>query len=139
MLITVSVAKTATSKRFVDHGNGTVTDTKSGLMWVKNPLEVFPDKMRWKVASGKCRALNLQGVSGWRVPSKEELLSLLDLTQPGGLPKNHPFIGVQAGDYWSSTLQTDDPKYGWYVDFLQGNVKTRDVMMPTYVWPVRNV
>jgi len=38
--------------RFVDNGDGTVTDKKTGLMWVKNPHTDLPDA--FKAFSAQC-------------------------------------------------------------------------------------
>ena len=55
--------------RFVDNGDGTVTDTKRGVMWQKgdNGKEVtFEDAQRY------CRTLQLGGYDGWRLPRADE-------------------------------------------------------------------
>ena len=41
-------------------------------MWTKN---VGP-KMRWEQAPGYCRGLALEGYTGWRLPTLEELSTL---------------------------------------------------------------
>ena len=56
-------------KRFVDNGDGTVTDTRRNLMWQKgdNGKEVS-----FKEAENYCRSLRLGGHTDWRLPSPEE-------------------------------------------------------------------
>ena len=56
--------------RFVDNGDGTVTDTKQHLMWQKgdNGKEVaFGEALEY------CTTLRLGGYTGWRLPLPEEL------------------------------------------------------------------
>ena len=63
---------------FMDNGNGTVSDHVTGLMWEKNgSLSV----MTWKEAKAYVYQLNLQnfaGYSDWRLPTLEELASLME-------------------------------------------------------------
>ncbi len=56
--------------RFVDNGDGTITDTKRKIMWQKgdNGKEVtFEDAEKY------CKALRLGGHTDWRLPDPEEL------------------------------------------------------------------
>jgi hypothetical protein len=56
-------------KRFVDNGDGTVTDTKLNLMWQKgdNGKEVS-----FEEAENYCKSLRLGGYSDWRLPNPDE-------------------------------------------------------------------
>jgi hypothetical protein len=55
--------------RFVDNGDGTVTDTKRKIMWQKadNGKEVT-----FEEAQKYCRTLRLGGYVDWRLPNPEE-------------------------------------------------------------------
>ena len=67
----------AAQNRFIDNGNGTVTDTRSGLMWAQtdNQEDIF-----WKQANQWIQdrfAGNLdQKYKNWRLPTVAELQSL---------------------------------------------------------------
>lgn len=60
----------ASAGRFVDNGDGTVTDTKRSLVWQKcdNGKEVT-----FEQALEYCRNLSLGGHSDWRLPKPEEV------------------------------------------------------------------
>jgi hypothetical protein len=60
--------------RFVDNGDGTVTDKKYGLVWSKKNF----GKMTWREAVDYCRENrgNLPG-SGWHLPTIDELRTLI--------------------------------------------------------------
>ncbi len=60
---------------FTDSGNGTVSDTATGLMWQQSEA---PKAMNWQSALGYCSALNLAGYNDWRLPNAKELQSLVD-------------------------------------------------------------
>ncbi|HMK49858.1 MAG TPA: DUF1566 domain-containing protein [Thermodesulfovibrionales bacterium] len=107
-----------TSRRFVDNGNGTVTDSNTGLMWQQGEDR----SMSWEEAISGCERLSLGGHSDWRLPNIKELESLTDHTRYGPsidgavFPDAHPFL------YWSSTTYSGDPSYAWYVVFQYGSV-----------------
>ena len=55
--------------RFVDHGDGTVTDTTRKIMWQKgdNAREVT-----FEQAQAYCKTLRLGGYADWRLPTPDE-------------------------------------------------------------------
>ena len=107
---------------YTDNGNGTVTDSNTGFVWQKTPQ---PDRLQFADAIGYCAALDLGGLSDWRVPTIKELYSLADfrgelLKPEDGSPT--PYIDTTAfdfeypkgqmafaGQYWSSTLFVKGP------------------------------
>jgi len=63
---------------FVDNGDGTVTDKVTGLMWQKGGS---PSEMKFDTAGKYVEELNSSrfgGYSDWRLPTMEELCSLLE-------------------------------------------------------------
>jgi hypothetical protein len=56
--------------RFVDNGDGTITDTKRKIMWQRgdNGKEVT-----FEVAEKYCKTLRVGGHADWRLPNPEEL------------------------------------------------------------------
>lgn len=61
------------TERFVDNGNGTVTDSKTGLMWVAKDNGI---PINWPDAVEYCKKLSTGGHSDWRMPTLTELQSL---------------------------------------------------------------
>jgi hypothetical protein len=62
---------------FVDNGDGTITDQATGLMWEKKGSE---KEKSWYSAEKYVKKLNEEkfaGYSDWRIPTIEELYSLL--------------------------------------------------------------
>ena len=121
------------SVRFVDNGDGTVTDNSTGLMWEKkstdpgsgtdfsNPHDVdnyytwsagttapigtaftdFLDKLNGQAGIG------FAGHWDWRLPTREELQGILELSRPecglGGRCIDPVFGPTQSNFYWSFT------------------------------------
>jgi hypothetical protein len=106
-----------------DNGNGTVTDSNTGLMWQQGE----PGNMTWTDALSYCDALILGGNSGWRVPNVKELLSIVDYASTSSATINTTFFpNVNTGTmYWSSTTDVssntgNNAKYAWGVSFGGG-------------------
>jgi hypothetical protein len=63
--------------------NQTVRDNISGLVWQASVDTTASGQMTWQAAKTYCAQLTLAG-GGWRLPSRIELVSILDVTQPSG-------------------------------------------------------
>ena len=59
------------------NGNKVVTDSATGLVWQKD----YVLKGEWKQALNYCESLVYAGYSDWRLPNKNELLSLINYRQ----------------------------------------------------------
>ena len=55
-------------------GEGTVTDTNNGLMWQQETI----GPMTWEETLSYCEDLQLSGYDDWRLPSINELHSIVD-------------------------------------------------------------
>ena len=121
--------------RFIDHGDGTITDNQTGLTWLKD-ANYFKKIMPWKKAINICKSLG----GGWRLPERFELEGLLDLARHDpALPQGHPFTNVQSAYYWSATTYAYGTSRAWIVfmryGYVHGSSKTYGSY---YVWPVRD-
>ncbi len=122
--------------RFVDHGDGTVTDKLTGLMWIKGETV----QVTWQSALYYVKTLNTGGHTDWRLPNVNELRSLVDYSQTEpSLPQGHPFTDVVASFYWSSTASTNGTGGAWGVDFGNGSVNKGKNADGYYVRAVRNI
>jgi hypothetical protein len=134
--------------RFTDHGDGTVTDNLTGLMWLKD-ANCF-ENMAWQAALDKVSDLNADpggyscggytaGYTDWRLPNRKELRSLTDFSETNpALPSGHPFLNVQSDEYWSSTSCVESPVEALRVGMDDGSVgRSRKTERDYYVWPVR--
>jgi hypothetical protein len=125
--------------RFVDHGDGTITDKVTRLMWSKDARQI-PGKMNWRDAIEACNDMGLADHDNWRMPNVRELLSLIDFgAYNPALPKGHPFSHVKPSDlYWSSTTSMPDSAVAWTVSIMSGSARRYDKTNNlVYVWPVR--
>ncbi|MBC8232093.1 DUF1566 domain-containing protein [bacterium] len=126
------------SERFVlVMGGEAVLDKETGLTWAKD-ANLTNGIITWQNAIDYCANLSLGGRKGWRLPTREELASLIDSSQSNpALPIVHPFINVDFGGYWSSTDYEGNSANAWSVYMHDGHVPPSDKNGSLYVWPVR--
>jgi len=117
-----------------------VLDRETGLVWEKNPSATSLGTTSWASACNHCYPRQVGGRKGWRLPTIEELASLVDTSNFNpALPTGHLFINVQSHYYWSSSTDVSDASYAWVVDFANGYVASngKSVEYNHYVWCVR--
>ena len=85
----------------VDNGDGTVTDTKTGLMWQKAEAGT----KTWKEAIAYCESLVLAGHSDWRLPDLNELQSIVDSIGDNPSIYRTAFPDTTSYTFWSSTTK----------------------------------
>ncbi|GFO54396.1 hypothetical protein GMSM_14030 [Geomonas sp. Red276] len=125
-----------TSPRFVDNGNGTLSDTVTGLTWLKKADCISGN---WSgsltavnaLSSGQCGLTDGSAPGDWRMPNRNEMLSLADRAPT--FPIANYFNGIPGPDgvtvtfapvfqsfqvftyYWTSTSYQPDPGEAWSV------------------------
>ena len=155
----------ATGNRFVDCGNGTVTDTTTGLIWLKDAdclgFAKWADAnaAAANLAEGDCGLTDGSSAGDWRLPTLEcpsglscvladatgEFASIFAPSCPAPfIPdtvgsdcwgEGYPFSGVQSDTYWSSMEGFGDGAWGVYLG--DGRVLTFNKTNDFWVWPVR--
>jgi len=137
--------------RFVDNRDGTITDTKTNLMWVKNGWRLdFLSAVTWSKAVEKSETFRLGKYTNWRLPTREEWESLIDTEkQYPALIEPNPFENIIVHmPYWSKTEFTFGPKYrsstlspihAYIVMLYFGNFNFQNKKDRAFVLPVRSM
>ncbi|CAN2042378.1 hypothetical protein GMMP15_790006 [Candidatus Magnetomoraceae bacterium gMMP-15] len=125
---------------FKDNGNYTITDRATGLMWQKAGS---PDMMPWSEVHEYIKKLNQKkyaGYSDWRLPSLEEVSSLIKPHKTNGVYIDPIFSEKQGICCTSDTCNYDNIIIPWFVSFLRGviNCNTYNVITIYCVKAVRS-
>jgi hypothetical protein len=134
--------KLPSASRFIilsDWGNAAVLDKETGLVWERAPSR---SKFDWKNAQYYCNNLSVANRKGWRVPTVQELASLVDMSVPPPgptLPPGHPFYVLLSDPYfwWSENTSFELDANAWGVRFDDGRVGGNPKNYSSFVWCVR--
>lgn len=137
--------------RYVDNGDGTVSDLTTGLMWEKKTTDGsvhdVGNAYAWSVSGSapdgpafttflyslNTGTFDTRIITGcfanhcdWRLPTVEELLGILDLSLPGcGLAPFpaciDPIFGPTQDSLYWSATNGTDPTMAWRVSFMDGD------------------
>ncbi len=102
---------------------GVVVDDVTGLMWqrsVTGRLQTFTGAER------ECEQLSLAGYDDWRLPSRIELVSILDGTRTQPSIDVNAFPGTPNHWFWTSSPAVEEPDSAWYVYFYFGYPKIEE-------------
>jgi hypothetical protein len=120
---------------YTDNKDGTVTDNLTGLMWQQT---VPTGTYTWSQAVAFCPTLKLAGHSDWRLPSRIELVSIVDFGVTSGATINATYFpSTPAGWFWSSSPLAGSSSNAWYVSFNLGYTYYLDVSVSSNVRCVR--
>jgi hypothetical protein len=103
--------------------DGVVIDRVTGLMWQRKLPNTF---LTFDQAQRHCDELTLAGHQDWRLPSRIELVSLIDTTRTQPAIDLQVFPDTPSDWFWTSSPAVDDPSAAWYVYFYFGYPKTDD-------------
>jgi hypothetical protein len=102
---------------YSDNGDGTVTDNVTGLMWQQI---VSTDTYTWADAVRLCPTLTLAGHDDWRLPSRIELVSIVDDSLTDATTDSATFPDTPAGYFWTSSRLAGSLTDAWTVVFNGG-------------------
>ena len=123
--------------RFVDNGNGTVTDNLTGLVWQQSPSSTY---RTWADALTYCTDLTLGGYTDWRLPNLNELESVVNRGQSNlatwlNSPGQKFFIVLTI--VWSSNTSPGNTAWAWIVSMANGDFQPQE-KQAGQVWAVRS-
>lgn len=105
--------------RFIDNGDGTITDNATGLMWQKGENQ----RMDLNSAKQECKKMRLGGYDDWRVPNIKEINTILNLSYDNNwwyFKNVFPADGLEPPllHYFSSSSFKNH--YAWVTNFCFG-------------------
>jgi hypothetical protein len=146
----VQPEKTPPQPRF-ERASLVLKDNKTGLVWPLN-ADIAGRTFSWGDAQDYVVRLNLEkyaGFSDWRVPSLEEIESLIEHVRTTGFMGGNSegtvasrlqemgVQNVQSEGYWTSTTNIYYSAEAWYVAMTNGTGSVGDKALYFSLWPVR--
>jgi hypothetical protein len=157
----------STANRFVDCGNGTVTDKATGLIWLKDAGCL--GRQTWSearssaaaLADGRCGLTDNSSPGDWRLPTLEcpdvywcsisaasgEFATVLapdcatvhvfDTSGNGCWSDGDPFLRLRQSEYWSNTPHRGNLNAAWIAFMKSSVIYAMDKSADANVWPVR--
>lgn len=150
-----SAAASSRPARFKDNGDGTLTDSRTGLIWLKNANcgSFFEgdqgggrNSRSWhearvaasRLADGFCGLKDGSKAGEWRLPTRDELL---DISKNAGSKEvwttGDAFTGLQSFYYWSATQGDLYQDYAFYVGITYGMDSHAFQLNSFHVLPLR--
>lgn len=124
-----NITASTPTQRFSDHGNGTLTDQQTGLMWRKCLEGQDGDgcygnavPFQWGQVSQQASTLNshrFAGYADWRVPTDRELASISEKQCQSPAVNLKVFPRMLPISLWSSVA---DGANAWGFDFNRGQI-----------------
>jgi len=163
----ITAKRDCSGGRYEYNGDGTVSDCRSGLIWLKNANCTdtsggivkssgnlyWADVGTWTAALGNgiCGLTDGSVAGDWRMPTKTEWMAMVAsgrkqgftspvLTNSTGTAKwtpGDPFDNVQADWYWASNTYAEFSSHAWAVSMIDGHVHYYAKDYYYYAWPVR--
>lgn len=136
-----------------EHADRTLIDNKTGLVWTLD-ANVAERQFSWNGAFDGIEVLvnreRYAGFKDWRMPTREELLTLVELAKSQGFDgssadrspraglRSIGFKNVQDDAYWSSSENRFYAAEAWIVDMSVGEAAYADKSLYYCLWPVRS-
>lgn len=127
-----SMTTEVTNSHYTLNNDGTVMDKKTNLTWMRcalgqtwksdNTCSDVPRLVQWDTALETAKSTSFAGRSDWRIPTQEELQSLVEKGCEDPAINITAFPNVAPSSvYWSSTPVTDLSSGAWVVNFFDGD------------------
>lgn len=127
-----NVIASAPDSRYVDNGDGTVTDLTSGLMWKQcaegqtgadcsvGDAVVYNWQEALQRAEAVDRGAGFAGHNDWRLPNIKELGSLVETKCVEPAINTTLFPNTPSAGFWSGSPYAGNTGYAFYVGFSNG-------------------
>ncbi len=139
----VNISLTKPDSALTNHGDGTISDKQTGLMWMKcsqgltdaNCTTGAATAFIWSAALIEAQTANAglgtNGYTDWRLPSVAELGSIMESACANPAINADFFPATVAGYYWTSSPYVVSSDSAWRVSFSEG-AESVDVKNSSY-------
>jgi len=102
------------ARSYTKNGN-IIKDNITSLAWQMDSSDIA---MNWSDALNYCEALTIDGVNDWRLPTLNELLTLIDFSRAPRISiDDEIFVDTNRSEHWTRTeVVHDSDNYAFYVN-----------------------
>jgi hypothetical protein len=122
-----------------NNGNGTITDNLTGLTWEQKTAANEPYVYTYSAAVSYCETLNLGGHDDWRVPTRKEYSTVLNLgrVSPAIDITYFPDYSGNPNEiyYWTASPYQIDPTKMWTIQSSFGTIEKYPY--GEEIWPLK--
>ena len=118
-----------------DNSKEIVIDYVTNLEWQDNK-NLKNIRRNWSDAKDYCDKLDFGGFTDWRLPTREELYSIIDFSRANSAYSSI-FTNSSSDYYWTSTTYLKDNDKAWIVYFYNGMLSLEDKNNPLNIRCVR--
>ena len=116
-----NIIASAPDSRFTVNGDGTVTDSATGLIWKQcaeglsgvDCQSGMPKIFNWQMALNYAADAVFSGSNLWRLPNKKELASLVEQRCYDPAINSRFFPNTPPELFWSSSPYAEPPRESW--------------------------
>jgi hypothetical protein len=101
--------------RFIDNGDGTVSDNLQKIVWMQSTAS----DLSISEAESYIDKLNEKDTNSWRLPTMIELAMICDRSQNNPAVDKKYFSSISTDKYWTSSVLSSGGRQ-WYVDLSNG-------------------
>lgn len=132
-----SIVDTSPDTNFTDNEDGTVTDSTTGLMWMKctigqtynetdNTCTGEGTVLTWQEALQSTYGFQFATFTSWRLPNVKELASITERSCVRPSINETLFPNTPSDDFWTSTPSLVDLESAWVVAFFNSSNALKD-------------
>lgn len=141
-----TVPETSPVSALIDNADGTVSDQRTGLVWMSCSLgqtwtssgcEGDATELSWQQALQRAHGYEFNGVNDWRVPNLKELSTITERSCVRPAVNATVFPNTPSDDYWTSTPSVTDPSRAWSIAFFNSSNAIRQKSLFGFVRLVR--
>jgi len=116
-----------------------VEDRLTGLQWLRQ-ASLGQQPVNWQQALAQVAEFNQQSAQHWRLPSINELESLVDCSRARPALAAAELFSQLKDVYWSSSTSLYEPDWAWALYMNKGAVGVGQKYLPAFhVWPVSGI
>ncbi|WP_462170440.1 Lcl C-terminal domain-containing protein [Pseudoalteromonas xiamenensis] len=134
--------------RFVVNEDGTVSDSKTGLMWqlcsygqtysvADKVCTGTAARVTWQQALVVAKANTTANHDDWHVPNIKELSTVVEHQCVEPSINENVFIGTRNENYWTSTSDQVRTDHAWVYQFADGKNNLKEKISDLYIRLVR--